>query len=163
MFAASRDVLARYGYVSLHESMLGILGSERMSPEQVESFLNSCTDVFDVAKDIVKTPFFGASTISDFGRSIAIDGSLQLIESGYHREAMFWIAAIHTWCQKALYNDASAEVQTRSTPSYEHLLRALGVTSFDDLQHRNKQTEELLPKVSEVTEAIIAANPEIRD
>jgi hypothetical protein len=163
MFAASRDVLGRYGYLSLHESVLGILGSEHMSREQVESFLKSCTEVFDVAKDIVKTPFFGASTISDFAGSVAIDGSRELITSGYHREAVFWIAVIHTWCQKALYNDASTEVQQRFMPSYQHLLRDLGVTSFDDLQHRNEQTEELFPEVWKVAEAIIAANPEIMD
>lgn len=163
MFVASRDVLARYGFLPLHESMLGIVGSVYMNREQVESFSKSCAEAFEVAKDIVHTPFFGASTISNYGRSIAIEGSLQLIESGYHREAVPWVAVIHTWCQKALYNDASAEVRQRFTPSYEHLLSELGVTSFDDLQHRNKQTEELLPKVWEVTEAIIAANPEIRD
>lgn len=163
MFVACRDVLARYGFPSLHESMLGILGSAHMNREQVESSFKPCAEVFEVAKDIVHTPFFGSSMLHEDTRSVAMDGARQLIRSGAHREAVPWIVVIHTWCQKALYNDASAEVQQRFTPSYKHLLSDLGITSFDDLQHRNKQTEELLPKVWEVTEAMIAANPQIRD
>src|SRR5262249_4723595 len=35
--------------------------------------------------------------------------SLELIESGYHREAMFWIAVTHSRCQKVL----SAPIRVR--------------------------------------------------
>ncbi len=162
-FLASRAVLSRYGQLSLYESMLGILGSVQLSREQVEFLLSSFTEVFDITKRFVKTPFFLSSNISDFARPISIDGSRELIESGDHREAMFWIAFMHTRCQRALYNDAPADIQHQLMPSFRVVLEDLGIKSFADLQRRNKQIEELLPRVWEAAEAIIAANPEIVD
>jgi hypothetical protein len=163
MFVTSRDVLGKYGYRSLHESLLELLDSSKISQWQVNNLLGACAETFDQAKQIIKTPFFGASSISDGGRSLAIDGSRELIEHGDHREAMFWIAITHSWCQKALMNDASLELQQRFAPSYQRLLSELGVTSFPDLQQRTEQLKVLLPAIWEVTEAIIAANPEIVD
>ena len=143
--------------------MLGILGSVQLNQEQVEDHLSSFTEVFDIAKRVVKTPFFKSTNISDFARPLAIDGSRELIESGDHREAVFWIAITHIFCQKALYNDAPTDIQDRFMPSFRSLLADLGVKSFADLQRRNQQIEKLLPRVWEVAEAIIAANPEIVD
>jgi hypothetical protein len=163
MFVAAREILTKYGYLSLYESMLGILGSVGMRRKQVQDLLGACVEVFDSAKQVIKTPFFGASSISDDARSLAIDGSRELIDCGDHREAVFWIAVTHTWCQKALFNDAPVELQQRFTPSYQRLLGELGVTSLADLQQRTEQLKNLLPRIWEVTEAIIAANPEIVD
>ena len=60
-------------------------------------------------------------------------------------------------------NDAPVGLQQRFTPSYHRLLDELGVTSYADLQQRTEQIKELLPRIWEVTEAIIATNPEIID
>ncbi len=134
-----------------------------MSRVRVEHHLAALTDVFDVAKTMVKTPFFFASDISDIARPIAIDGSLKLIERGYHREAIFWIVATYSRCQKVLYHDAPMEIRDRFNPCYQRLLGDLGISSFSDLQQRNEQVKALLPRVWEEAEAIMAANPEIED
>ena len=86
-----------------------------------------------------------------------------LIEQGDYREAAFWIAVTHTWCQTVLFNDGSAELKQRFTPSYYQLLRELGVTGYSDLLQRNQRVRDLLPDVWEAVETIIAANPEIVD
>jgi hypothetical protein len=86
-----------------------------------------------------------------------------LIERGDHREAVFWIAITHSWCHQALFNDAPVDLQQQFAPSYERLLQQLGITSFADLRQRTEQIKALLPRIWEVTEAIIAANPEIID
>jgi hypothetical protein len=54
---ASQGVLARYGHLSLHQSLLDLLGSATMSREKAEALLVSCADAFDTAKMIVTTPF----------------------------------------------------------------------------------------------------------
>jgi hypothetical protein len=51
--------------------------------------------VFDEAKEVVKTPFFGSTDISDDSRSVAIDSSKSIIERGYHWEATFGILVTH--------------------------------------------------------------------
>jgi hypothetical protein len=161
--AASREVLASYGHLSLHETVLDILGSAAMGQEQVETLLASCADAFDAAKAVITTPFFFDWMISDSSRPTAIDGAQELIRAGFAREAVLWIAVIHSWCQKALQNDAPESVQARYTPSYEHLLAELGIGGPADIRERVEHLRDLVPEVMEVAKAIIAANPAVTD
>jgi hypothetical protein len=161
--AVSREVLAAYGHLSLHEALLRNLGSDAMGREEVEGFLVSCADAFDAASAVRRTPFPWDSNISAFARPIAIEGAQEMIDQGCHREAMLWIEAIHTLAQTALDNDAPEEVQARLTPAYQHLLAGLGVRSPDDMVERHVQLRRLLPDIWTATEQIIATNPAIRD
>jgi hypothetical protein len=141
--------------------MLRILGSDRLSPEGAESLLDSCATVFDAVKDTVKTPFFLSSNVTELARPIAIGGGQEMIESGNHREAVFWIVLIHTLCQTALENDAPAEVQEELTPHYRRLLAALGITSAGDLEARINAVKEIVPRVWEVSQNILERNPRV--
>lgn len=162
-FVASSQVLAQYGHASLHEAMLGLLGCGNLSLTQVQALHRSCLEVFDVAKEIIRTSFFGSGNISDLGRPIADEGIREIIESGYHREAVFWLVVTHTWCQKALDNDAPVAVKNTFTPRYQHLLAELGITSAADLQAGIERIKTLLPRVGDVCEAMMSANPAIVD
>jgi hypothetical protein len=162
-YVVARELLAEYGHLDLYEMLLETLGCAHMSPADVERHLDALTEAFDFAKTVVKTPVFFASEISDVARPIAIDGSRELIESGLHREAIFWIAVTYSRCQKVLYHDAPVEMRDRFTPGYRQLLGDLSITSLADLQQRCEQVRALLPRVWEVAEALIAANPGIED
>jgi hypothetical protein len=162
-YMAVRELLADYGHVEFHETLLELLGSARISRGRVGQHLATLTDIFDSAKRAIKTPFPFASDISDSARPIAIDGSLELIERGYHREAMFWIAVTHSRCQKVLSADAPGELTLSLTDSYRELVGDLGIASFAELQRRCAEVERILPRVWELAEAIIAVNQEIED
>lgn len=162
-YVAARELLADYGHLDFYETLLKMLGCAWMSRESVAHHLAALTDAFDSAKAVVKTPFFFASDISDIARPITIDGSWDLIERGYHREAIFWMVATYSRCQKVLYHDAPPQMRDRFSPGYRQLLGDLGITSFSDLQQRKKQLETFLTRVWEVAEAVIAANPRIED
>jgi hypothetical protein len=162
-YLAARELLAQYRLLDFYPTLLELLGCAQISRARVEQHLAALTDVFDVAKTVVKTPFFFASDISDIARPIAIDGSRELIERGYHREAIFWMVATYSRCQKVLCHDAPVKVQERFSPGYRQLLGDLGITSFADLQQRSEQVKEFLPRLWEVTEAILAANPGIEN
>jgi hypothetical protein len=162
-YVAVRELLVDYGRLDFYEHLLGLLGCATMSQTRAEEHLAALADAFDVAKAVIKTPFFFASDLSDIARPIAIDGSRELIERGQHREAMFWIVATYSRCQKVLYNDAPPELRDRFSPGYRRLLGDLGITSIADLQQRGEQIKVFLPSVWQVAEAIIAANPEIED
>lgn len=101
--------------------------------------------------------------VTEYSRPVAIDGSQEMIESGYHREAVLWICWTHTFCQTALFNDATSDVQNQFTPGYRQLLASLGIDSFVDLQRRNEQLKELLPAIEKAAEAIMASNQAILD
>lgn len=162
-YAAVRELLVDYGHHGFYDTLLDMLGCRQMSRERVEHHLAAMTDAFDATKEVIETPFFFASDISDIARPGAIDGSWELIERGHHREAIFWIVATYSRCQKVFHHDAPVAMQDRFEPGYRRLVGELGITSFADLQRRNDQVKALLPSVWEVAEAIIAANPEIED
>ena len=73
-YVATQELLAEYDHLVFYRTLLEMLGCAQMSRMCVEHHLTALTDVFDVAKAVVKTPFFFASDISDIARPIAIDG-----------------------------------------------------------------------------------------
>lgn len=160
-YVAVYELLRDYNQHAFYEPLLALLGCATMKRTQVEAHLTALTAVFDVAKTVIKTPFFFAADISDVGRPIAIEGSHELIAAGYHREAIFWIVATYSRCQKVLYQDATAEVQAHFTPGYQRLLADLGITDLADLHQRSAAIKAFLPEVWAVTETILAANPAI--
>jgi hypothetical protein len=162
-YVAVYELLRDYKHLDLHQSLLEVLGCAQMTRGQAEHHLAALANVFDAAQAFSKTPFPFTSDISAAARPIAIDGSRELIEGGYHREAIFWIAVTYSRCQKALYHDAPAHIQDRFTPGYRHLLSDLGIASFVDIQHRSEQTRGQLPRIWEAAEAILAANPAVED
>ena len=162
-YVAARDLLADYGHPEFYETLLELLGCARISRARVEHHLAALADAFDAAKAVVKTPFFFASDISDVARPIAIDGSRELIVRGDHREAVFWLVATYSRCQKVFHYDAPAATKNRFDPGYRHLLGDLGIASFADLRRRVEQVKASVPPVWEVAEAIMAANPDIDD
>lgn len=162
-YVAVRELLAEYGHAEFFEPLLELLGCAQMSRARVEQHLAALSDVFDAAKAVIKTPFFFASDISAVARPIAIDGSRELIERGSHREAIFWIVATYSRCQKVLYHDAPGEMRERFEAGYRRLLGDLGIASFADLQRRSQQVTALLPHVWEVAEGILATNRGIEE
>ena len=107
-YEAVQDLLANYGRLDSYETLLELLGCAQMSRAQAEHHLVAFADVFDAAKVVIKTPFFFASDISDLARPIPIDGSRELIARDHHREAVFWVVATYSRCQKVLHHGAPA-------------------------------------------------------
>jgi hypothetical protein len=162
-YLAVQELLSDYGRSDFYNTLLEMLGCDKMNKARVEHHIAPMSMAFDAAKEVIKTPFSFAGEISDVARPLAIDGSRDLIERGYHREAVFWIVTTYSRCQAVFYHDAPAELQDRFTPGYRELLMDLEITSFDDLQYRSEKVKSFLPTVWEVAEQIMAANPEIED
>ncbi len=102
-YLAAKELLEGYGHVDFYETLLDCLGCAQMNRQQVEDHLAALAKVFDAAKEVIKTPLFFAADISENARVVAIDGSRELIEQGYHREALFWMVATYSRCQMVLY------------------------------------------------------------
>jgi hypothetical protein len=162
-YVAARELLADYGRVEFHETLLELLGSARISAERVSKHLAALTEIFDAAKGAIKTAFPFASDIRDCARAIAIDGSLELIGRGYHREAMFWIGVTHSRCQKILSHDAPGGLTQSFMDSYRELVNDLGVATFADIRGRCAEIERMLPRVCALADEIMGANGEIDD
>jgi hypothetical protein len=85
----ARELLTRYGHMKIYPAMLDILGSTTISQAQAESHLNSLAQTYDVVKNLIKTPFYSATEISDDTRAMNIEAIKYWIEQGDHKEAMY--------------------------------------------------------------------------
>ena len=162
-YVAVREMLDEYDRLDVHEELLGLLGTRDMSRAQVERHVDAMTAAFDAAKEVIRTPFFFASDISDNARHIAIEGSRDLIGAGYHREAMFWIAATYSRCQKVMHTDAPPIERERFLPGYLAMLADLGISSPADLLTRAEAVRAYLPRLREIAAEINATTPAIYD
>jgi hypothetical protein len=160
-YLAERELLVDYGRLPFYETLLEMLGCARMRRGQAEEHLVALAGAFDAAKIAIRTPYRFAADLTDLARPVAIDGSRDLIERGDHREAIFWMVATYSRCQWVLQHDAPQDVQEKYSVGYRELLADLGITSFADLQRRGEQVRDALPRIWEVAEAIMAANPAI--
>jgi hypothetical protein len=160
-YRATRELLADYGHLEFHETLLELLGSVRMNRGRVGHHLATLTEIFDVAKNAIKSTFPFEADISDSARPSAIDGSLELMERGYHREAMFWIAVTHSRCQKVILCEAPVEMTQSFRESYQDLAGDLRVPSSVEIRRRCIEVERILPRVWDLAEAMMAADQEI--
>lgn len=161
-YTAVRGLLAEYGFSDLYDDLLGLVGCSGMTRARAEYHLLALSEAFDAAKEVVETPFFFASDISDAARPVAIDGSREMVEGGDHREAVFWMVATYSRCQKVFYHDAPP-LHEKFDPAFRELLGDLGVSSSTDLRRRGAGVEAFLPRLWEVTEKIISANRGIEE
>jgi hypothetical protein len=162
-YAAARELLADYGQVEFQETLLHLLGSGGISRGRVRQHLASLSEIFDVAKGAIKTPFPFVADLSDSARPMAIDGSLDLIERGLYREAMFWLGVTHSRCQKVLCCDAPGDLTRSFKDSYQELISDLGVSTSAEVQRRGAEIVRCLPRVCNLAEAVAAANSEIEN
>jgi hypothetical protein len=162
-YAPVRELLADYGHIGVHESLLELLGVARMNQGRVAEHLATLTEIFDRAANAIATPFPFAADIREDARAVTIGGSVEMIERGYHRAAMFWIAVTHSRCQKVILSDAPEHMTQTFRNGYRDLVTDLGLSCAVDVRRRAAEIERFLPKVWEVAQSITAANPEVEN
>ena len=161
-YVALREVFLEYGRPDVYEALLEVAGYAEMSRARVEHHLEGMTQAFDAAARVRRTPYRFGSDISEAARPISVDGSRELIERGLHLEAVFWLVATHCRCRHIFAADAP-ELLERFDPVLQELTAELGIETFEQRQARFREVEAFLPRLREVTEEIMAANPEIQE
>jgi len=160
-YLAVRELLVEYSLRALYPSLLEMIGCAEFSQTQARRRLQEMAAAFDAARTVIHSSFPFAADISTIAQPMAVDGSRELIERGDQREAVFWIAVTYSRCQKVLFHDGPAGLFARHNHGYRSLLADMGVRSFADLLQRSQQALDMLPRVWQAAEAIIAANPDI--
>jgi hypothetical protein len=140
---------------SISEQHLELIGSAAMSRGDVGALLDACTLAYDRAVAVRRTPFYGDFDLDPPARRCMIDGAIDLIDRGYHREAAWWIFAVHFFARTALRLDAREEYGRVYRASYEALLGALGIGTPQGLAAKAALAEELLSRVMVVAESIV--------
>ncbi|MCK6258616.1 hypothetical protein LCY76_18750 [Fictibacillus sp. KIGAM418] len=160
-YLKAREVLVGYGQEGFYTDLLRLLGCEHFTSEKVEHHLANLEETFDGAAAVSRTPFFFSTDITKIARPIAIDGSRKLIQDGFHREAVFWIAATFARCRTILTADAPPDLQESLAPAFTELLADLGIATTRDIFDRAQEVISFLPAVWDTANAIMEANPDI--
>lgn len=161
-YVAVRDVLHDRDDLADYERLLGLLGCGDWTSARTSAHLAALEEAFDLAAEVIRSPFFFAADISSDGKSVAIDGSRELIESGFHRESVFWIAA--TWCRcvDVLTVDGTSEQRALAEPGFRALLADLGVASIEEIEQRKSETGAALDWVVPLARGIEIDGPHPR-
>jgi hypothetical protein len=155
-YPAARELLVDHGHPEAYEELLGLLGCAGMTSARAGHHMRAMTELFDATVPLVRTPFPFASDITTAARPIAVDGGRELIARGLHREAIFWIAVTYARCLKILAADAPA-VHADFAPGFEDLAADLGVASPAGLAERAQDVLRYLPRLRNLSEAILAS------
>ncbi|WP_327091503.1 hypothetical protein OIE66_12920 [Nonomuraea sp. NBC_01738] len=128
-----------------YEELLALQGSAGLSARQVRGHVAGMAEIFDEAAvaDSAAWPF--GSDLSPQARHIAVDGSLELVERGLHREAVFWIAA--TYARGLLI------LGRESSPGFDALLADLGAGRPEE---RAPVVRAFLPRLRQRAEELIS-------
>jgi hypothetical protein len=155
-----RDLLKDYGKQDVHESTLKFLGSRSMNRVDVERHLEDLSYTFDRVVEIAQSPSLG-DKVNKATRPVVIEAAWEVINDGFHREAMSWILSIRAMCQQTILRDAPEDEQENYAEQYMKLLAELGLHSEDDFQKRAEDGALLLDEVMQVAMQIVETNEKI--
>jgi hypothetical protein len=154
----SKELLEAQDELALYSDMLRLLGSAAMSRNRAQSILQDYIHSFDRAVEVIQTPYFGDFDINNHARPIVIDGAIELIDGGYHREAMYYVLIIYGFCQRAIQNDAPEGEKQLYLEGYKRMLSELGLHSSEDFYKRAEFAEDVLDRCMQFAEKMIASN-----
>ncbi|GAA3589808.1 hypothetical protein GCM10022419_085370 [Nonomuraea rosea] len=140
-YVAVRELLVEHGRADFHEGLLDLLGCAAFEPARVRTHLAALEKVYDATSGLHVPSYRFDSDISPAARAVAIDGSRELIESGLHREAVFWMVATYARC---LAKRDAAGV-TGYAEGFQELLADLGAGTFTDRRRRGDRVLAALP------------------
>lgn len=162
-FVLSREILEKQGRLDLQEAMFALLGCQQMSRADVNAHFAMYENAFDQASAVARTPFFFSAEVSAAVRPVSIGGVREIIDSGFHREAMFWMVFIYSVAVKVMQNDAPDAEKAAHLQQYRQQIADLGLRTKADIIDRVEQLKALVPTFMEVAEQIMDRNTAIQD
>lgn len=154
-FLAARQVLTAHRLDDFYPRLLSLNGCAGTTAAATQHHLDELARSFDLAAEVARTPFFFSSDITAEARPIAIDGSQQLIDSGNHREAVFWIMATFARCRQILTADAPDAEETFEQAYAAAAEDLCGVRTSADLRAGAARARQEWPAVMAVCRHII--------
>ncbi len=148
-YLAAKRTLHDHDQDGLYLPLLRLLGCADCDRQSVQHHLDQLAVTFDQAATVSHTSFF-STDIAQAARPIAIDGSQDLIDTGDHREAVFWIIATYARCQTILTADAPAHLRHYAESEFRAAVTdLLGIHDTAGLLGRREAVLELLPTLRE--------------
>lgn len=157
----SWNTLYQYGYPGAYQDILKILGLTKFKKSEVEASLNDLHAALKYARSVHKTRYYGDHNLHISHEPIVIEGPRNLIQNGFHREAMYFIAGIRNWIQNTMENDGTEPEKSHFDNTYSKMLTSIGIINERDIDDRYNDLKQYIPKMMDVANHIIEKNPDI--
>ena len=148
---------------ALYEEILAAFGTAQLSEAQVRVFLQQCTEAFDRAIAVKRTPVPFDWKLDPCIRDYLEKGTLEVIDEGLHRESIFWIALFFAISTIAIQQDGQPEEKALYGARFKAFLDALGLGSPAAVEQRIAQCLALHAKVGAYVDHFIATSPRLED
>lgn len=146
--------------LELYERLLEVLGCRHATPEAVRHHLAALAETLRVTVAHARTPYPFSSDLRPGTWHLVLDGSTELVEAGWHREAVWYLLVTYARCLLVLAADAphdlAAEHEQRLTAAVEELI---GFRTGDG-PRRGETLRAQLPVVDALAEALVLGNAE---
>lgn len=155
-YAALRSLLDELGHQEMYAPLVDLLDPGQTSAEVVSTLIDHLEQLFDVAMQTRETWFYFSDDISPVGKVGAIDSARELVRTGNHREALFWIGVTAARCMTILRVDGSDSVRTRFDRYLVDLSRIFGVEHSDSVKERIDSMHAFIPVLEQEVETLIS-------
>ena len=135
--------------LDIHDKILDTFGFRNLTRDHVQSALVETEAAFERAIQVIKSSFWGDFNIEEDARSIVIDGSRALIETGYHKEAMFFVLLNCHFCHMAIRNDAPQEERSGWLSRFRDVFSIVGAGTVESMRDRGKTGMQILEETNE--------------
>ena len=131
LFVRIRPLLESIDRLDVIEEILGCLGVAEMTREQAETYLAITAEAFDLAVAIRRTPHPFQHKMHSHLRPYLIDSCPEMIDAGYHREALAWMTPCLCSATDIILVDGKRADKARFAIQRDEFLRDIGFDSPD--------------------------------
>lgn len=143
----------------LHTALLELFGCADWDKGQVESCLQETADAFDLAVQIHKTPHLGDFKLKSHLRPYLVEASQDMIDQGFYREAVPWIATYYTIAAITIGLEGSESQKETFVNGQQAMMQHLGLSTTKDWTERRAQARQTADAIYAFCDDIIAAYP----
>ncbi len=156
-----RELLQSEGGMELYEEVLGVLGFGGLGRDRVGEFCDTLTRGFDIASpfEFNTTPF--SFKLQPHLRPYIIDSTMEMIERGDHREAMFWITVASFVCLLAIQAHGTEQEKNNFGNEFAELVSALELESKEKIAARIERARRMAGDVIAFCEAQVSEGAEL--
>jgi hypothetical protein len=156
-----REICVSYDATDLYQSYIDLIGCSGMHKVDALRVLQSCTEAYDYAVSIYKTPFFPDWELSEESRPMMIGGAEEFIEKGHCYEGILWLSLAWTAAAIAIRNDALVQARRTYLPAYETFLDRLDLGTQDGHSRKVAQARIVLSRAMQLSLHIMENNQDI--
>ena len=141
--------------------LLGLINCAEVTPDVAARHLEALTLIYDHCSSIVHTTSRWKSDVSTDARTISIDGTRDLIDTGFHRESMFWIVATFTRCLSVIAASDDSSSFPAANQAFLELMGDLGISTSAEIGRKKDEVIAALPEIRKVADRILERNQDV--